>query len=111
MIIVDNQTIALKRITAWDKYKEPLAYMTYELSARVTNQIQRTTNQAGKEVITNLTISIRAAELKRSEALQVLYSDEFSFVDEFGNETRRVPQNISPARGFSGSSSFVRIAI
>lgn len=111
MIIVDNQTIVLKRVASWDKYKEPLTYASFSMRARVTNQIQQTTNQAGKEVITTLTVLVRAAELKRSEALQVLYTDEISFVDEFGNETSRVPQNILPARGFSGGFSFVRIAI
>lgn len=85
--------------------------MAYTMGARVTNEIVKTTNPAGDEVITTLTVLIRSAELNRTEAIQILYTDEFTFTDEFGNVTRRVPQNIAPARGFSGTPSFVRVLV
>ena len=111
MIIVDNQSITINRVTEWDRYKQPVAYAAYIMGARVTNEIVKTTNPAGDEVITTLTVLIRAAELNRTEATQILYTDELTFTDEFGNETRRVPQNIAPARGFSGKPSFVRVLV
>ncbi len=110
-MIPDNQTIVLKRVTARDKYKEPSAYKEMVLSARVVNETTKTTNPAGNEVVTTMTVLIKTPELKR-EAISVQYDDRFSFTDEFGNEVvNRVPQNIAPARGFSGTSPFVRVFI
>lgn len=110
-MIPDNQRIVLKRIAGLDKYKNPVGFAEFPLKARVTNEINRTTNQSGEEVVTSLTVLVRTSEVELSGAKQLLYSDKFSFTDEFGNVTSRVPQNISPARGFGGTSPFVRVLI
>ncbi len=111
-MIPDNQTIELQRVTAWDKYKEPLTTEKFTMRARIVNETKKTTNAAGKEVLTTLTVLIKTSELKRSQALKVLYNDRFKFIDEFGNTiTNREPQNIAPARGLSGKSLFTRVFI
>lgn len=108
MIIV-NQTVTLLRDLGTDKYGEPLGHEDFQIPARVTNQLQKVTNQAGEEVVTNATILLKFSDVLTSGAAKVVYSDKLTFVDEFGQLVSRVPASIAPARGFSGVSPFVRV--
>jgi|GEM_PF-6945012 len=108
-MIFANQDVVIKRSLGKDKYGEPLGFQDYPVKARVVNEIRKVTNQAGEEVVSNMTILIMMDELKASNGVK--YDDELSFTDEFGNTTSRKPQNVSPARGLSSSPSFVRVFV
>lgn len=111
-MIPDNQTLILKRNLGKDKYGEPLGFADFPLSARVINETTKTTNPAGAEVVTTMTVLVKKAVLESSGALGIQYDDRFSFTDDFGNVVaERAPKNIAPARGFSGKSPFVRVFI
>lgn len=110
-MIITNQTITLKRELGRDKYGESIGTEDFTMAARVVNEVNKRPNQAGEEVVTNMTISINTPELIRTGADEVIYSDKFRYTDEFGNETERVPTNIAPAVGFSGRSSHIRVFI
>lgn len=111
-MIPDNQTIILKRALGKDKYNEPLGYEDFSLTARVINETTKTTNPAGAEVVMTMTVLVKKSVLESSGAIAIRYDDRFSFTDDFGNVVaEREPQNIAPARGFSGKSPFVRVFI
>lgn len=106
-MIIANQVITIKRATAHDKYGEPTGHVEYPVKARVVNEVNEFPNVNGKEVATNMTVYIRKKDVPEG----IYYSDELSFVDEFGNVLNRKPENIAPARGFSGGSPFVRVYV
>ena len=110
-MIISRQTVTIKRSLGEDKYGESLGEKDYPVKARVINEIKKVQNQLGDEVISNLTITVKTSELKRSGVEKVMYEDQLSFMDEFGNLTERTPQNIAPARGFSSHSPFVRVYV
>lgn len=110
-MIIARQNVVIKREAGRDKYGESLGFVDYPVKARVVNEIKKTRNSAGDEVVTALTVEVRLSELAKSGAEKIVYSDEIHFIDEFGNETSRPPQNIAPAQGFSAATSFVRVLL
>ncbi len=92
-----KQQITIHRGGGKDEWGYPIPGKTIELKARVDEKTEVVQNQAGTEVVTGVQIML-------DKLADIRYSDEISYTDELGRQTKRKPIRIEPVRMINGKA-------
>lgn len=92
-----KQKITVHRGGGTDDWGYPILGETFEYKARVDEKTEVVQNQAGNEVVTGVQIML-------DKLADIRYSDEISYTDELGRQTKRKPVKIEPVRMINGKA-------
>lgn len=96
-IIPLKQEVTIHRGGGTDDWGYPLPGEISTYKARVDEKTETVVTPAGDEAVTGVQIML-------NKLADVRYSDEISYIDELGRQTKRKPVKIEPIRGINGKA-------
>lgn len=99
-----KQTITVSKATVSDGWGGRVPGATLTLKARVSEETNVVTNQAGEEAVTSLRITL-------DKLADISYDDAITYTNELGVTVTRSPVKIEPKRGLNGKALLTEVYV